>query len=663
MIEKNNIENTFNLAEKNHKQNNLIEAKNLYESILKIEPNHLNSIFRLGSLFAQLNNFDKAKFFLKKTIDIKPSHSKAYNNLGIVFNKQKEHEKAKFFFEKSIEINSNNEEAYNNLGLTLFELGDFENSMHKYHKAIKINPNHKDAIKNICILFRQFNINFSKSLNKDELKKLFLILYRRDDIEHKDIFSNAKKILLNEKNYFHLKEVFNLDKIIEKDFVKKLINDELFLLILQKSLVSDISFEKMLNKIRYEVLSSLFEKNSNILKIYLEFVISLSEQCFLNEYCFYKSREELNWIKKLKISCKDKNKINELEIAVLGCYIPLFSFEPIVKKLLTYRSKNKLFNNLINMQIKEPLEEKNLIEDIKTFESISDSISEKVRDQYEENPFPRWRYTYNKTQSNSLVIVNNQIRPNKIETNDKFDNPNVLIAGCGTGKQVFIAQNYSNAKILAVDLSKKSLAYAKRKVEESKIENVEFLHADILNLDKLDKKFDIIECIGVLHHMNRPLEGLKVLINILKPNGLMKLGLYSEIARKNIKQAKQLIVKKNYKNNYEDILSFRQEIMREKENDLLKKIPQRLDFYSTSGIRDLLFHVKEHRFTLLQLSEIISKFSLEFLGFSDSDIKKKYSNFNSKDKKNILLQDWHKFELENQNVFLRMYNFWVKKKL
>ena len=103
--------------------------------------------------------------------------------------------------------------------------------------------------------------------------------------------------------------------------------------------------------------------------------------------------------------------------------------------------------------------------------------------------------------------------------------------------------------------------------------------------------------------------------------------------------------------------------MREKENDLLKKIPQRLDFYSTSGIRDLLFHVKEHRFTLLQLSEIISKFSLEFLGFSDSDIKKKYSNFNSKDKKNILLQDWHKFELENQNVFLRMYNFWVKKKL
>ena len=86
-----------------------------------------------------------------------------------------------------------------------------------------------------------------------------------------------------------------------------------------------------------------------------------------------------------------------------------------------------------------------------------------------------------------------------------------MIAGCGTGKQIFIAQSYLNAKIFAVDLSKKSLAYAKRKVEESKIDNVEFLHADILKLNNLDKKFDIIECVGVLHHMKYPLKGLKVL--------------------------------------------------------------------------------------------------------------------------------------------------------
>ena len=62
MVEKNNIENTFNLAEKNHKQNNLIEAKNLYESILKIEPNHLNSIFQkiaFGRLYVSENMLRK----------------------------------------------------------------------------------------------------------------------------------------------------------------------------------------------------------------------------------------------------------------------------------------------------------------------------------------------------------------------------------------------------------------------------------------------------------------------------------------------------------------------------------------------------------------------------------------------------------------------------
>ena len=82
-----------------------------------------------------------------------------------------------------------------------------------------------------------------------------------------------------------------------------------------------------------------------------------------------------------------------------------------------------------------------------------------------------------------------------------------------------------------------------------------------------------------------------------------------------------------------------------------------------SGVRDLLFHVQEHRFTLLQLSEIMSNFNLEFLGFSDMSIKKKYSKLYSNDKKNILLDNWHKFEIDNIDAFSGMYNFWIRKKL
>ena len=52
------------------------------------------------------------------------------------------------------------------------------------------------------------------------------------------------------------------------------------------------------------------------------------------------------------------------------------------------------------------------------------------------------------------------------------------------------------------------------------------MQADILDFkDKLNKQFDIIESIGVLHHMDNPMAGWKILTDCLKPGGLMKIGL------------------------------------------------------------------------------------------------------------------------------------------
>ena len=663
MIQSIKIDEIFILAENHHKKNNFKEAQKLYESIIKIEPNHLKTIFRLGSLFAQTNNFDKAINFLNKVIVIEPNHSKAHNNLGIVFNSLRQYQKAEYYLKKAIEINPKHEEAYNNLGLVFFELGKFENAIKCYHEAIEINSNNHNAIKNISILFRQFGVDSFLGTDLERLRKLFLLLYKRNDIEHKDIFLNTKKILLAEKNYTELKQIVSFHKLLEKPTINNLINDELFHLMLQKSLIADNLFETILTKIRREILSLLIKSDLKTLEKKFEFIVSLAEQCFLNEYCFFQSNEETNWKNELKISVEKNTEVNELELAILGCYTPLISSKYILNKLLKYKSKNNLFNNLINMHIKEPLKENSFIGSIKSLDVISDPVSKIVREQYEENPFPRWRYTYRKTSYNPLVIINNQINPNKIQLNDKFNRPKVLIAGCGTGKQIFIAQNYLNAKIIATDLSKKSLAYAKRKAEESKIDNVEFLHADILKLNNLDKKFDIIECVGVLHHMKDPLKGLKVLLNLLEPQGFMKLGLYSDIARQDIEQARQLIIKKNYKSEFGDIIKFRQEIIKEKKNESLKKISHRFDFYSTSGVRDLLFNAQEHRFSLLQISEIMTNFNLEFLGFSDKNVKEKYSKLYSNDKKNILLDNWHKFEIDNTDTFSSMYNFWIRKKI
>ena len=51
-------EETFSLAFKNHKKNNLQVAENLYKKILKINPDHFNSIFYLGTLLSQTKRFN-----------------------------------------------------------------------------------------------------------------------------------------------------------------------------------------------------------------------------------------------------------------------------------------------------------------------------------------------------------------------------------------------------------------------------------------------------------------------------------------------------------------------------------------------------------------------------------------------------------------------------
>ena len=75
----------------------------------------------------------------------------------------------------------------------------------------------------------------------------------------------------------------------------------------------------------------------------------------------------------------EKNKsINELELTILGCYVPLNNSEIIKNNLLIYKSKNNLFNDLISLQIKEPLSEKEIAKSIESLDKITDPISSKV---------------------------------------------------------------------------------------------------------------------------------------------------------------------------------------------------------------------------------------------------------------------------------------------
>src|SRR3989338_8516117 len=64
--------------------------------------------------------------------------------------------------------------------------------------------------------------------------------------------------------------------------------------------------------------------------------------------------------------------------------------------------------------------------------------------------------------------------------------------------------------------------------------SVEYAQADLLKLGSLERSFDVIESVGVLHHLADPWAGWQVLLSLLHPGGFMELGFYSAAARRNI---------------------------------------------------------------------------------------------------------------------------------
>jgi SAM-dependent methyltransferase len=96
----------------------------------------------------------------------------------------------------------------------------------------------------------------------------------------------------------------------------------------------------------------------------------------------------------------------------------------------------------------------------------------------------------------------------------------VLEAGCGVGAQtITLAQQSPETQIVAVDISRDSLAEAKRKVNALALANVTFHCADIFALPFAPTSFDHIFVCFVLEHLREPAIALVRLREVLKPGG------------------------------------------------------------------------------------------------------------------------------------------------
>jgi len=189
------------------------------------------------------------------------------------------------------------------------------------------------------------------------------------------------------------------------------------------------------------------------------------------------------------------------------------------------------------------------------------------------------------------------------------------------------------------------------------------LQGDILNLSSLDKSFDVIECIGVLHHMEDPERGMAELATLLKPGGLMKIALYSELSRSGfVVGTKNFLDAANIPTTDDGIREARKLLNELPDDHALKPVSKAFDFFTTSMFRDLCMHVQEHRFTIPRIEKVLRALNLEFLGFVklSPEAEALYKSRYPQDPSMRDLKAWAALEEDQPGTFVSMYYFWCK---
>ena len=585
--------------------------------------------------------------------------SQAYYNKAQELHKDNKLNDAINFYKKAISLKPDYVEAYFNIGKILYSLGKYYYAIEAFNAVISFKPNY-------FLAYHFFGLSIQKGCfvePKPHFHSSIIKLLQKPNLVNPNTISKAVISLIKTDPIFKaillLKDNLNEDDHIIK-ILKKLSNQKLLIELMSLTPLIDLDIEILMTRVRSFILFNI-DKIQNIPGI-LDIQKALALQCFINEYLYEENKFEIETLKALEqsieLSFTNKKQPETHVLLCLASYRPLYLYN--WTKLISLPNQ---FQNIYKTFIRDFFTEKKLSSEIPLLAEVSDKISSEVRMQYEENPYPKWTNIRLNSSPFTVAEIIKKFNLKLINTQiNMITSPDVLIAGCGTGKHsIDIAKNYKNSKIIAVDLSLRSLGYAKRKTHEYNLNNIKYMQADILDLEKLEKQFDIIECGGVLHHMKDPMAGWQVLKNCLKPGGLMKIALYSELARKYVVKTRKEINEKNVGTSNFEIKAFRNSITKLRKphhHDLIKIA----DFFDLSSFRDLVFHVQEHRFTINQIKNCLSKLRLEFCGFVvDDEIKRRFVIKNNNLNDLYDLEKWKNFEEENTDTFSAMYQFWCQK--
>lgn len=208
----------------------------------------------------------------------------------------------------------------------------------------------------------------------------------------------------------------------------------------------------------------------------------------------------------------------------------------------------------------------------------------------------------------------------------------ILDAGCGTGVGTeYLVHLNPTAQVVGIDLSAGAMDVARERCKRSGVgtaspqgaNRVEFHHLSLYDVEQLPGEFDLINCVGVLHHLSDPIRGIQSLAAKLAPGGLMHIFVYGELGRWEIQLMQKAIalLQGDKRGDYRDGVQVGRQLFAAlpENNRIVKRERERwsLENQRDECFADMYVHPQEIDYNIETVFELIDASGLDFLGFSN----------------------------------------------
>ncbi|MBV9548959.1 MAG: hypothetical protein JO256_04725, partial [Alphaproteobacteria bacterium] len=167
-------------------------------------------------------------------------------------------------------------------------------------------------------------------------------------------------------------------------------------------------------------------------------------------------------------------------------------------------------------------------------------------------------------------------------------------------------------------------------------------------------------CGGVLHQLEHPLTGWHALLEVLEPNGVMRIAVHSQRARMQWRDIQQRVREKGFDASDKGIRAAR-DWLKSLKDPSLRPLLEKPEFFTMGGCRHLLFPATENPLSPAQIADFLRRNTLSLIGLEVPALTlAAYRARFPEDAAATDLDNWAAFEQENPESFAGMIQFWVQ---